>query len=500
MKQPQFTLTDFVSEEFTRYISTEVPHRLIDTSTMKFVERAAFFDVFSEEIGRISEEDIATRMRSSTKDGVTTPRNVALREIIENAVKYATLSHCWTDDEPSYRDICAGNQRKHHGFRKLSHFCEAAKSQGYALAWSDTCCINESNRTEHVEAVQSASNWCAHSHLCIIHLAESTSYSDLSSETWFTRSWTLLELLVPKQIKLYNTHWQPLTNFINDKDDENLMAAISAVTLIPKEVLIADNRRGLKGRGVWEIMSWASKRKSTRVEDMAYSLCGLFNITIPIAYGEGDRAFYKLLEAIINKRKCSWDVFAWAGVPSGYHSTLPSTPRCYPVPDKDLMDGNVGVTDFSITTHGLSLTSVPLIPLEFDSWVSTAAGSVTVTLRPRPTPELGRYSDVEVVRGVLGPWHLRELREAQDLRACILNYRLVGQNEQGELTVGQDYVCFLLHSRHWLPEGPTWRKFTTDNQLRISYREGPTRLNFGPETKVFTFPLEKAHVEAQCLS
>lgn len=459
---------------------------------MKFVERTALFDVFSEEIARISEEDVTKRMGSGIEDSIKMPHHMALREIIQEVVKYATLSHCWTNDEPSYRDVYVGNRRETSRFKKLAHFCKAAKSQGYTLAWSDTCCINESNRTEHVVAIQSASNWCAHSHLCIVHLAKSTSYSDFHSETWFTRSWPLLELLVPKRTKFYNMHWQPLTKSTNDKDDENLMSAISAVTLIPTEVLVADNRKGVKGRGVWEIMSWASKRKTTRVEDAAYSLCGLFDITIPIAYGEGDQAFHKLAKAIVESN-CSWDVFAWVGVPSQYHPALPSSPRCYPKFDRNMVDGNVGMTDFSITAHGLYLTSVPLIPLEFDSSEAIATGSFKVTLRPRLTPELGGYGDVTVVCDVLGPRHLRD---AEDLHACILNYRPIGRNEQGELRVGNEYVCFLLHSRNWHAGGPTWAKYTTDNQLRISCRGIPARFNSETEADVFAFPVENVHIEA----
>ncbi|KAG9308216.1 kinase-like domain-containing protein [Chiua virens] len=488
------SLTSFVAEELRRHICTDIPHRFVNTSTMTFVERMDLFDIFSKEIEHISNE-IKNQMEPNMDVSAQTPQHMTqvLRETIQDVVKYATLSHCWTNDEPSYRGLTVWKQHESSGFKKLSHFCRTAKLHGYSLAWLDTCCINESDKKEHTEAVQMMSNWCAHSHLCIVYLADSTSCSDFSSDTWFTRSWPLVELLVPRRIKFYNRNWQALTDSANDKDDKIITDKISAVTRIPREVLVTDNRRGVKGRGVWEIMSWASKRKTTRVEDAAYSLCGLFGTTVQISYGEGDHAFHNLLKAIV-KGKCSWDIFAWAGIPSQHHPALPSFPSCYPEFDSSMVGRDVGMTDFSITMDGWHLTSVPLIPLDFHSSEPMSSGSTRVTLRPRPTPGLGRYGDLAVICGTLG---LRHLRYTEDLHACILNYRSAGKKNEGELKVGKEYVCFLLHSRYWLPEGPTWVKFTTDNQLRISYREMPLRLGSGPQVNTFTFPLENVRIEGR---
>ncbi|KAF9243202.1 heterokaryon incompatibility protein-domain-containing protein, partial [Melanogaster broomeanus] len=283
---------------------------------MKFVERKDVFDIFQDEIAQVTDETIAARVGNRGWNPETiyvAQRKHILREIILEIVKYAMFSHRWdAAGEPNNRDVTTGKQRNTAGFKKLTNFCKTAKSLGYKLAWSDTCCIDKSNTAELSEAIHAMFKWYSHSYLCIIHLAESSSYSDFDHEPWFTRGWTLQELLAPRRVKFYTKKWEPLTTHatINDKEDKYLLSALSTVTGIPETAIAADNSKGIKRRSVWEIMSWASKRKTTRVEDIAYSLIGLFGVNLTITYGEGEKAFPRLVEAIMMS-KPKWDVFAW---------------------------------------------------------------------------------------------------------------------------------------------------------------------------------------------
>lgn len=412
------------------------------------------------------------------------PRKAAFRETIRDVVQYAIFSHRWTDREPSYQEISAsvsptlGRQRniKSAGLAKLVRLCETARKLGYKLVWSDTCCIDKTNTAELSEAIHAMFKWYAHAHVCIVHLAASSSLADLEREPWFGRGWTLQELLAPRRIKFYDQKWRPFTAFANDKDDPTLMSTLSTVTGIPRDVVVADNSRGIKGRGIWEIMSWASTRKTTRIEDATYCLFGLLDVHLPVTYGEGERAFPRLVREIIARRP-AWDVFAWAGQASEGHPALPYSPVCYPRWDEAMVSGEVGMAAFELTSHGLRLTTVPLIPMEFMLASTEKAGpgvegSFIVTLRPRSSAAttLGVYGDVAVV---CGSGRLQHIRDAVDLHACILNYRPGRRSHRGKLQVGRTYVCFLLHREGRNVGGSTWLKFATDNVLRITCRGMP---------------------------
>ncbi|KAF9230176.1 hypothetical protein BU15DRAFT_91174 [Melanogaster broomeanus] len=276
-----------IAEAFRQYINNEIPTRFIDTSTKKFVERKDVFEIFQHEIAKVTEEVIAARFKShgwNPQNAYVSQRDEVLKEIIQEIVKYAVTL---------YRDVITGKQRNIAGFKKFANFCKTAESLGYKLAWSDTCCIDKSNTVELSEAIHAMFKWYSNSHLCIVHLAESSSYSDVRYDPWFTRGWTLQELLAPRRVKFYTKKWEPLTTHAttNDKEDHHLLSALSNVTGIPDTVIAADNSKGIDDRSVWEIMSWASKRKTTRVEDIAYSLIGLFGVNLTITYGEGEKAF-----------------------------------------------------------------------------------------------------------------------------------------------------------------------------------------------------------------
>lgn len=498
-----------IADAFQDYISNHIPARLIDTSRFTFVERNAVFDFFSSEIAQITEEDVQRRMHTVGVD--TDPeaciyvpqRKAALRETIHDVVRYAIFSHRWTDSEPSYQDVSAsifpgglGKQRntKTAGLAKLMQLCETARALGYKLVWSDTCCIDKSNMAELSEAIHAMFKWYAHAHLCIVHLAASSSLADFEREPWFKRGWTLQELLAPRRIKFYDETWRQFTTLANDKDDPALMSALSTVTGIPRDVVVADNSRGIKGRGIWEIMSWASARKTTRIEDVAYCLYGLFDVHPPIAYGEGEKAFPRLVEAIA-ERYHTWDVFAWGGQASERHPALPCSPACYPKWDEAMVSGGVGMTTFALTPHGLRLTSVPLIPMVFASEARDENGSYAVTLSPRSDGVMV-YGDVTVV---CGSGRLRHIRDATDLHACILNYKPSRSNGRGELQVGRTYVCFLLYMEGHNAEGSTWLKVAADNVLRIACMGVPAEKtspegNFETVEGTFDLPLKTTYI------
>ena len=107
---------------------------------------------------------------------------------------------------------------------------------------------------------------------------------------WFTRGWTLQELLAPASVEFFSKDWEQLG------DKKSLERLIHKITGIPVRALQGSP---LSNFSVTERLLWAEKRETTREEDKAYSLLGVFNIQIPVLYGEGrENAFKRLREEI----------------------------------------------------------------------------------------------------------------------------------------------------------------------------------------------------------
>ncbi|KAF9222282.1 hypothetical protein BS17DRAFT_708932, partial [Gyrodon lividus] len=197
------------------------------------------------------------------------------------------------------------------GYDKLLRFCEKAQEYGCVLAWADTCCIDKSSSTELDEAIRSMFRWYREAYICVVYLAGVLKLEDIHRDDWFRRGWTLQELLAPRTTKFYGSNWEALGEVErnNDKEDDKVLGAISQTTSIP----IQDLRGFVPGcTRVQEKMVWASKRRTIRVEDTAYALIGMFDISMQASYGEGDWAFHRLMEIIL-QRCDEWEVFAWAG-------------------------------------------------------------------------------------------------------------------------------------------------------------------------------------------
>ena len=238
------------------------------------------------------------------------------------------------------------------------------------------------------------------------------------------------------------------------------------MTGISKAVLAADNNCGVQGHTFWEVMSWASKRQTTRMEDKAYSLIGLFDVSLAITYGEGQQAFPCLLEAISAKDP-SWDIFAWSGQPSVYHFALPSSPASYSRFETCAGEDRVRVQNFTITTYRLSLRSLPVILVEPCSVIvpERAGKPFLVNLKPRYRT-LQRFSNLVVECGATC---LKTIHGVRQLSACIINHHAMGSREQGKLMFGREYICFLLYSEEEDRVNETvWTKLVTDNLLWIS--------------------------------
>jgi hypothetical protein len=140
--------------------------------------------------------------------------------------------------------------------------------------------------------------WYQQSQDCYAYLSDVNSvkeedwgwnYSSLRRSRWFRRGWTLQELIAPKTVNFHVRDW----SLLGHKDGPiPFMNIISELTGIDAEVL--DGRTDPFQLSISARMKWASHRDTTRSEDTAYCFMGLFQVNMPLLYGEGHRAFTRL--------------------------------------------------------------------------------------------------------------------------------------------------------------------------------------------------------------
>lgn len=160
------------------------------------------------------------------------------------------------------------------GWEKLQRFCKKAQEYGTEFTWSDTCCIDKSSSTELNKSICSMFHWYKNSAICIVHLAQSDTIDDIMDDEWTRRGWTMQELLAPEKIKFFNKHWMPMMSNTDDKTKQ-LLGILTKATCIPFGDLQEFHPGPFK---VDERMVWAARHKTTREEDVAYSLMGIFDI------------------------------------------------------------------------------------------------------------------------------------------------------------------------------------------------------------------------------
>lgn len=214
---------------------------------------------------------------------------------------YAILSHVWLDQEVTFQDMSRPDIEQIPGYHKLSSACDKARSIGIAYLWMDTCCIDKSSSAELSEAINSMHTWYQCALVCIVYLHDVTDQYTTLNSSWFGRGWTLQELIAPPEVLFINERWEEIGT------KSALAEEIRAITGISEYVLLTGD---VKEISIATRISWISRRMTTRQEDMAYSLMGIFGVNIPTIYGEGGKAFIRLQKEIVNKSN-DQSIFAW---------------------------------------------------------------------------------------------------------------------------------------------------------------------------------------------
>jgi hypothetical protein len=305
------------------------------------------------------------------------------------------------------------------GYTKIQNCCRQALRDGYDHVWIDTCCIDKSSSAELSEAINSMYKWYARAKVCYAYLNDVESTQDprdkrssFKKSEWFKRGWTLQELIAPKSVLFLAKDWVQIGS------KRSLADVVEAITKVDEKVLVENLGSEIS---VAKKLSWAANRKTTRNEDMAYSLMGLFGVHMPTLYGEGRyKAFTRLQEEILRVSN-DHSIFAWwldpfeeggllAASPSNFAHSAQFSPIGYQEFDSKFQISEKVLSksrnftarpDYAVTNFGIRIQ----LPLEKDSsnphrdiwraYLACAHGEekawTWIYLRKQPHKPLGHY-------------------------------------------------------------------------------------------------------------
>lgn len=221
---------------------------------------------------------------------------------------YAILSHRWGKKEVSLKDMIKKKAKRGPSWAKIRNCCSLAANEGYDWVWIYTCCIDKKSSAEVSEAVNAMYRWYQWADKCYAYLSDvkASEPESFVQSRWFTRGWTLQELLAPEHVVFYDAEWSELGNKMTRASE------VTAATGIDEKALNDYYSYREPKACIAKKMYWAAARQTSIPEDMAYCLLGLFGINIPLLYGEGlEKAFLRLQKELLNTTTDE-TIFAWA--------------------------------------------------------------------------------------------------------------------------------------------------------------------------------------------
>ncbi|KAK0105206.1 hypothetical protein ONS95_004399 [Cadophora gregata] len=371
---------------------------------------------------------------------------------------YAILSHRWSDPEVVFQDLESVNGVEIARTNvKISGCCAQAARDGYEYVWIDSCCIDKSSSAELSEAINSMFRWYKDAIICYVYMSDVyfsesnpvPNKQSFKSSAWFTRGWTLQELLAPDMIVFYDKSW----NEIGTK--ATLKSIIEETTRITH---LFDFSKAC----IAQKMSWAAMRTTTRVEDEAYCLMGLFGINMPILYGEGMNAFLRLQQEII-KQSDDESIFAWTS------SRWSSSSGMLAESPSDFRDGGevvlmdlkgAPVFPFETTNKGLRIR-LQLIPIE-NPWLYRSGAKQEFFASLRCQWKLNK--DPIAIK-------LRAHMDSPDMFVRIFNDRLYTKPEALDESTRIIYITTPQKSDHeWWMDSNCWFHVVAKDLSDLGYR------------------------------
>jgi hypothetical protein len=355
-----------------------------------------------------------------------------LKEFITDIPDYVILSHTWGNEEVTFADFHSPHARRMEGYEKVRRCCEQAVRDGFEWAWVDTTCIDKSSSAELTESLNSMFKWYANAAICYAYLADVTLSPDADKDVlqerfersrWFTRGWTLQELLAPAVVEFYDSNWTIMGT------KSSLLSIIADVTKIHELALQAPAHIALASTA--QKFSWAANRQTSREEDIAYCLLGLFNVNMPLLYGEGKRAFRRLQWEIM-RTSTDHSIFAWEITDEaawGSNGLLASSPNDYRN-SWNVREQRWPSSSFSLSNRGLQI-GLPCIQSEEQP--QRVIALLNCYFESSASPRLGRVGVVlDTYGGAL--YH-----RVQPLPLVALDFEQAGKAKWKEICIAEDY-------------------------------------------------------------
>ena len=253
----------------------------------------------------------------------------------------------------SLREFQEGEKQSSTGYAKIRACCALAVEHSLDWVWIDTCCIDKSSSAELTEAINSMFNWYSNATMCFAYISDvqwdihtdlAVAHASFRASLWFTRGWTLQELLAPSIVIFFDRNW------IRIGDKSTLMPEIPAATRIAKEYMFDPMEASVATK-----MSWVARRQTSRSEDIAYCMLGLFDVNMPLLYGEGNKVFLRLQEEIISSSDDE-SIFAWISDSprAGIIATSPTSfEKCHDIRTRPF--GTINRMPYTLTNKGLQV-------------------------------------------------------------------------------------------------------------------------------------------------
>jgi hypothetical protein len=286
--------------------------------------------------------------------------NLTFEEFFDsNVPPYAILSHRWGNarDEVSFRDMETGTATGKLGLKKIEECARLTEEHQLGYFWIDTCCIDKNSSAELSEAINSMYRWYQNATVCFVYLNDvvvdrngEVNEEQFRLSQYWRRGWTLQELIAPKNVAFFSKEWMQFGTKLG------LKYLISAITSVDSAAL--DGTWALKSFSISCRMSWAAKRETTRSEDIAYCLLGIFDVNMPLLYGEGKKAFIRLQEEIM-KASDDHTLFSWTkptGMGREMCGLLADSPAQFEAAGDYLPVRPAQSMPYSMTNKGLSIT------------------------------------------------------------------------------------------------------------------------------------------------
>ncbi|KAK3630350.1 hypothetical protein LTR56_017526 [Elasticomyces elasticus] len=334
-----------------------------------------------------------------------------------NMPPYAILSHTWGDDELTFQGLQNPEASTWPSFDKVRQTCQQAIQDKLDHAWIDTCCIDKSSSAELSEAINSMFRWYQSAPICYALLSDFdcsglppvAGMSNADALEWVTRLRACRWFeRAPPDVRFYDKKWIPFST------KHDLVPQLAEVAGITGRILdwswgIPAQAHQYRGVGLWretlgffstaQRMSWWASRKTSRVEDVAYSLLGIFDINMTPLYGEGVKAFTRLQGEIV-KRSTDQSIFAWQFDHGPYYTDiLAEHPKQFISCSKVLVaardNTNGSRTGFDLTNQGLRISMPVILGPEGLDWgvldcslADDLTGPIAICLRRTEEPNV----------------------------------------------------------------------------------------------------------------